>query len=84
MQKLTNGGSERLGGGMIEGERVYEGRAWEEGIAHPRSIYQTDLATGHNQTTGLTNGRVTNWALEVTFSPFGALFRPQLTLPFCC
>ena len=42
MQKLTNVGSERLGGGMVEGGRVYEGRAWEEGIgglAHLCSIY---------------------------------------------
>ena len=69
---------------MTEGARVYEGRAWEEGIAHPRSIYQADLATEKNQTTGLTNGRVTNWVPEVMFSPFDALSRPQLTLLFCC
>ena len=69
---------------MIEGARVYKGRAWEKGIAHPRSIYYAELATEHNQTTGLTNGRGTNWALEVTFSPFDALSRPQLMLLFCC
>ena len=37
-----------------------------------------------NQTTGLTNGRATNWAPEVVFSPFRALSRRQLTFPFCC
>ena len=79
---MTNVSSERWREGMIEGAR--EGRAWEEGIAHPRSIYEADLATEQKQTTGLTNGRATNWALEVTFSPFGAFSRPQLTLPFCC
>ena len=37
-----------------------------------------------NQTTGLTNGCAANWALEVEFSPFCALFRRQMTFPFCC
>ena len=37
-----------------------------------------------NQTTGLTNGRVANWAPEVVFSPFRALSRRQLTFPSCC
>ena len=37
-----------------------------------------------NQTTGLTNGRVVNWAPEVEFSPFRALSRRQMTFPFCC
>ena len=41
--------------------------------------------TAHaNQTTGLTKGRVANWAPEVEFSPFRALSRRQMTLPFCC
>ena len=37
-----------------------------------------------NQTTGLTNGRAANWAPEDVFSPFRALSRLQMTLPFCC
>ena len=37
-----------------------------------------------NQTTGLTNGRVANWAPEVEFSPFRALSRRQMTFPLCC
>ena len=37
-----------------------------------------------NQTTGLTNGRATNWAPEVEFSRFRALFRRQMTFAFCC
>ena len=37
-----------------------------------------------NQTTGLTNGRVANWAPEVEFSPFRALSCRQMTFPFCC
>ena len=32
-----------------------------------------------NQTTGLTNGRATNWAPEVEFSPFRALSLRQMT-----
>ena len=40
-------------------------------------------ATPANQT-GLTNGRAANWAPEVVFSPFRALSRRQLTLPFYC
>ena len=31
----------------------------------------------------LTNGRGANWAPEVEFSPFRALSRRQMTLPFC-
>ena len=43
------------------------------------------LTTAHaNQTTGVTNGRAANWAPEVVFSPFRALFRRQLTFPICC
>ena len=54
---------------------------------------QADLATERerqlttawtNQATGLTNGRATNWASEVEFSPFRALSRRQMTFPFCC
>ena len=37
-----------------------------------------------NQTTGLTNDRVANWAPEVEFSPFRALPRRQMTFPLCC
>ena len=37
-----------------------------------------------NQTTGLTNGKATNWAPEVEFSRFRALSRRQMTFPFCC
>ena len=37
-----------------------------------------------NQTTGLTNGRATNWAPEVVFSPLRALSRCQLTFPSRC
>ena len=37
-----------------------------------------------NQITGLTNGRAANWAPEVVFSPFRALFCRQLTFPSCC
>ena len=39
-----------------------------------------------NQTTGLTNGRAANWAPEVAFSPFRALFpsSTEMTFPFCC
>ena len=37
-----------------------------------------------NQTTSVTNGRAVTWALEVGFSPFCALSRPQLTFPFRC
>ena len=37
-----------------------------------------------NQITGLTNGRVVNWAPEVEFSPFRALSRRQMTFPVCC
>ena len=40
--------------------------------------------TAHaNQTTGLTNGRAANWALEVEFGPFHTLSRHQMTFPFC-
>ena len=46
---------------------------------------QRHLTTARaNQTTGLTNGRATNWAPEVEFSPFRALSRRQLTFPSCC
>ena len=54
---------------------------------------QADLATERerqlttaraNQTTGLTNGRATNWAPEVEFSRFRALSRRQMTFAFCC
>jgi len=37
-----------------------------------------------NQTTGLTNGRVANWAPEVEFSPFRELSRRQMAFPLCC
>ena len=37
-----------------------------------------------NQTTGLTNGKVTNWAPEVEFSRLCALSRRQMTFQFCC
>ena len=37
-----------------------------------------------NQITGLTNGRVVNWAPEVEFRPFRALSRRQMTFPLCC
>ena len=37
-----------------------------------------------NQKAGLSNSRATNWAPEVEFSPFRALFRHQVTFPFCC
>ena len=56
-------------------------------------LHQADSATERerqltttraNQTTGLTNGRATNWAPEVEFSPFRALSRRQMTYPFCC
>ena len=52
--------------------------------------YEADLATEWerqlttvraNQTTGLTNGRTTNWAAEFEFSPFRALSRGQMTFP---
>ena len=36
------------------------------------------------QTTGLNNGRATNWAPEVEFSPFRALTPRQMTFPPCC
>ena len=36
-----------------------------------------------NQITGLTNGRAANWAPEVVFSPFRALFCRQLTFSSC-
>ena len=36
------------------------------------------------QTTGLNNGRATNWAPEVEFSPFRALTPRQMTFPSCC
>ena len=61
----------------------------KEGFKH----YQADLATEHehqltkacaDETTGLTNGRAANWALEVMFSPFRALSPCQLTFPSCC
>ena len=35
--------------------------------------------------TSLTNGRAANWATEVGFSPFRALYSLQVTYPaFCC
>ena len=37
-----------------------------------------------NQTSGLTNGRATNWAPEVEFSGFRALSRREMTFAFCC
>ena len=37
-----------------------------------------------NQTTGLTNGKATNWTPEVEFSRFRTLSRRQMTFPFCC
>ena len=37
-----------------------------------------------NHTTGLTNGRATDWAPEVEFSRFRALSRRQMTFAFCC
>ena len=36
-----------------------------------------------NQTTGLTNGRATNWAPEVEFSPISGLSSHQMTFQFC-
>ena len=42
------------------------------------------ITTRANQITGLTNGSVANWALEVKISPFRALSRRQMTFPFCC
>ena len=57
------------------------------------SCNEADLATQRerqlttaraNQTTGLTNGRATNWAPEVEFSRFRALSRRQMTFAFCC
>ena len=51
-------------------------------------LFKADLATERarqlttaraNQTTGLTNGRVANWAPEVVLRPFRALSRCQLT-----
>ena len=57
-------------------------------------FHQADLATERerqlttartNQTTGLTNGRATNWAPEVEFSRFSRAFpRRQMTFAFCC
>ena len=35
-----------------------------------------------NQTTGLTHGRAANWAPEVAFSPFRALFPSSTDIPF--
>ena len=47
--------------------------------------WERQLTTAHaDQTTGLTNGRVANWAPEVVFSPFRTLSRRQLTFPSCC
>ena len=43
-----------------------------------------DCVARANQTTGLTNGRATNWAPEVEFSRFRALSRRQMTFAFCC
>ena len=37
-----------------------------------------------NKATGLNNGRAATCTQEVTCSPFCALFRRQLTFPFCC
>ena len=34
-----------------------------------------------NQTNGLTNGRAANWAPEVAFSPFRALFPSSTDIP---
>ena len=56
-------------------------------------LHLADLATERerrlttareNQTTGLTNGRATNWAPEVESSGFRALSRRQLTFQSCC
>ena len=58
-----------------------------------RGLSRDDLATERerqlttaraNKTTGLTNGRVANWAPEVEFSPFRALLRRQMAFPLCC
>ena len=44
---------------------------------------ERQLKTAHvNQTTGLTNDRAANWALEIAFSPFRVLSCRQLTFPF--
>jgi len=42
------------------------------------------ITTRANQITGLTYGRVANWAPEVEIRPFRALSRRQMTFPFCC
>ena len=42
------------------------------------------ITTRANQITGLTNGRVANWAPEVEISPFRELSRRQMTFPFSC
>ena len=49
------------------------------------SEWERQLTTAlANQTTGLTSGRATNWAPEVTFSPFRVISRRQMMFPFCC
>ena len=37
-----------------------------------------------DQSNSLTNGRAANWAPEVAFSFFPALYHRQQTSPFCC
>ena len=45
------------------------------------SLVASQLTTARaNQTTDFTNGRAANWAPEVVFSPFRALFRVPLLL----
>ena len=52
---------------------------WVDSVAHLATERERQLTTARaNQTTGLTNGRVANWAPEVEFSPFR-----QITFPFC-
>ena len=53
--------------------------------AHLATEWEHKLTTAQaNQTTGLTNARVTKWAPEVSFSPLCMLSRRQLTFQFCC
>ena len=55
-----------------------------DGQADLATERERQLTTEHaNQTTGLTNGRATNWTPKVEFSPFRELSRRQMTFPFC-
>ena len=64
--------------------------SWERDFTDNSNVFR-DLATEQerqlktarvNQTTGLTNDRAANWALEIAFSPFRVLSCRQLTFPF--